>query len=111
MRQSVVVRLADQHYLPGGFGEKLAPFQQALMSIKRIVSPTLNREYGSGKFVRQVQRADMVGQSLFRMAFRAKNVVNSAAVTGSKPLRQRCWLHHGLVLCSATLVASRYFTV
>ena len=57
---SVVVRLADQHYVRGGFGEKLAPFQQALMSIKRIVSPTLNREYRPGKFVRQVQRTNMV---------------------------------------------------
>jgi len=52
MCQSVVVRLADQHYVRGGLGEKLAPFQQAFMSIKRIVSPTLNREYGSGKFLR-----------------------------------------------------------
>jgi hypothetical protein len=52
--------VADQHYVRGGFGEELAPFQQALMSIKRVVSPTLNREYGSGKFVRQVQRTNMV---------------------------------------------------
>jgi hypothetical protein len=56
VRQTVIDGLADQHDIRRGFGEKLAAFQQAFMSINRVVSPTLNREYRSGKFVRQVQR-------------------------------------------------------
>ena len=51
MREVVVIGLTDEHCVRRRLGQKLAPLEQALMRIQRIVAIALDCENRAGEFV------------------------------------------------------------
>jgi hypothetical protein len=56
------------------------------MSIESIVASALNREYRSGKIVGDIERPQVMGQGLCRVAFGPEHVMHCAGVTNSQSI-------------------------
>src|ERR1700739_3308985 len=112
----MVVWLADEDRVRGRFRQEVTPLKQTLMGVQRIISFALNGENRTGKFVLQIQWANVLRQRLLDIALRPQHVINGSRVAASQPVGERNgWPHRGLVyLCfswSLNCTGSRYLTV
>src|SRR5215469_4868683 len=69
------------------------------MSVESVVTPTLNREDWSGKFMRKVERPNVVRQRLTWIPSSSKDVVHRACVACFQSIGQAGCRNHELCLC------------